>query len=152
MAPLRRSEPSDHALMLTVRILDDDLNRGDPLSRAKGRPAPPARKLGQLDTELVIYGFVEAHPDHAALALGEPEALVDADGHLHAPAHQPTGPIRASHSPTAGVQLRHRADVLAGIAPNRRAEWRRRTTTPIHRHAIIVVSSHVQKHRGAAAR
>jgi hypothetical protein len=120
VAPLRRSEPADHALMLTVHILDDDLNRGDTLSRAKGRPAPPARKLSQLDTELVIDGLVETHPDHAALAFGEPEPLVDADDHMHTPADQLTGPIRPPHSPTASGQLRHRADVLAGTAPNRR--------------------------------
>jgi hypothetical protein len=107
--------------VLALGIVDDELDRGDALGRAMGGRATPARKLGQLCAKVVIDGFVEADPDHAALAQGQPEPLVKADRHMHASADQPAGAIRAPYAPATSAQLLHLVDVLARVDdPTRR--------------------------------
>jgi hypothetical protein len=72
------------------------------------RPSRPGteqpRKLGQLGTQVVVNGFVESDPDHAALALGQPEPLVEGGPHMYASADQPAGAVRAADAPS--TQLR----------------------------------------------
>jgi hypothetical protein len=101
VASLRRLQAADHALVLAVGIVDDELDRGDALGRAMGSCATSTRKLDQLCAKLVIYGLVESNADHAALAPRQPDPLVESDHHMHASADQLASAVRAPNAPVA---------------------------------------------------
>jgi len=82
-----------------MRIVDDKLDRIDPLGRAIRSPAAPTNKRGQLAAQVIGDGFVEAHPHDAALVLSQAEPIITADRHVHAPADQPAGTVRARQAP-----------------------------------------------------
>jgi hypothetical protein len=48
VAPLWWAQATGHALVLTVRVIDHQLDRIDPLGRTIGGRPTSARKLGQL--------------------------------------------------------------------------------------------------------
>jgi hypothetical protein len=103
VALVRGLQPADDALVLAVEIVDYELDRGDVLSGALGGSAAAARKLGQLAAKVIVDGLVEAHVDHAALALGQSDAVVDEDRHMHASADQSAGTVRAPNAPAVRI-------------------------------------------------
>jgi hypothetical protein len=106
MVHLRRLDRSHDAPPFGAGIVDDDLDRIDPIGGSTGGRATTAQKLGQLSAQAVIEGLVEAHPHEVTLLLSQAEPLVVADRDLHPAADEPSGAVRPTQTRARPRELR----------------------------------------------
>ncbi|MEA2151109.1 MAG: hypothetical protein QOD69_2939 [Solirubrobacteraceae bacterium] len=108
-------------LTLTMRVIHDDLNRLDALGHTTGRRTASAEKPGQLGAQIVVNGFVESHPHHAALVRRQAEPPVTENRDMHAPADEPPRPIDTTQAAAPiGAKRVHRTRRDLGIRGPRR--------------------------------
>jgi hypothetical protein len=99
VARVRWLEAADHAMTLAVEIVDNDLDRLNPLGRAISGSATPTNELGQLTAQIVRDRFMEAHPHKPTLVRSQTEPIVETERDMHAVAHQAARTIRSPQAP-----------------------------------------------------
>ncbi len=101
VADLWRLELAGDAPLFSVRVVENEFDRVQPVGDATGGSAAAAHQLDQLAAQGAVDAFLKADADVAALVACEAKPVVPTDGDVHAGAHKlavavGAGPARAS--------------------------------------------------------